>query len=323
MASNNVEDPANLIKQTHSDLRKKCLKNEEKSWDFWHEHVQTRFENDNYAKNMQKMAQEKWKHTENDGQNRVNWVLEKINLYFTEKDHLRIISRFLKKSELKIEENLIFDEKLSILDVGSCYNPFSKCKKLNVTAIDLAPATEDVLKCDFLSLKVDKKFEKIEKSILEMPKNHFDVVIFCLLLEYLPLPSLRFKACQKAFDLLKTYGILFIVTPDSSHHMKNMAVLRKWKIALASLGLIRVYYEKLKHVHCMGFIKTKFKDLCDQEIEKQQKFLNLESINFEQLMVIPQDDTSKIDLDKEAKNNDYEISDKDENLEFFDSLPCI
>ena len=59
------------------------------------------------------------------------------------------------------------------------------------------------------------------KSVTGLPRDHFDVVVFCFLLEYLPTPAMRYDAVKKAAAVLADYGLLVIVTPDSSHQVDN------------------------------------------------------------------------------------------------------
>jgi hypothetical protein len=56
-------------------------------------------------------------------------------------------------------ENWQVTRRLRTLDVGSCYNPLGRTgssgsKLLDVTAIDLAPASKDVYVCDFLTVPI-------------------------------------------------------------------------------------------------------------------------------------------------------------------------
>ena len=75
-----------------------------------------------------------------------------------------------------------------------------------------------------------------------MPKESFEAVIFCLLLEYIPSPSLRLKAVEKAVELLKPAGLLLIVTPDSNPANKNQPQMKSWRLALAHLGVKSLIY---------------------------------------------------------------------------------
>ena len=118
-------------------------------------------------------------------------------------------------------------DKLRTLDVGSCFNPFRDVSFMDVTAIDLSPAASGVYACDFLTVPITDE-ERIRvscdgdvKTVAGLPKGRYDVVIFCLLLEYLPTPGLRYEAVRRAAELLTEYGLLIIVTPDSSHQVSN------------------------------------------------------------------------------------------------------
>lgn len=60
-------------------------------------------------------------------------------------------------SSTAIKSDSASHRKLQVLDVGSCYNPlqgFPEADRMDITAIDLHPATSDVLQCDFLALEI-------------------------------------------------------------------------------------------------------------------------------------------------------------------------
>jgi hypothetical protein len=114
-------------------------------------------------------------------------------------------------------------------------------------------------------------------SIISLKENGFDVVVFCLLLEYLPSPRLRYDACQRAKRLLKSNGILLIVTPDSSKNQaKNEAQMKSWRLAMANMGLLRIYIEKQMHLRCLGFVKVDeiYENICKEEAEKIKRVLS-------------------------------------------------
>ena len=58
---------------------------------------------------------------------------------------------------------------------------------------------------------------------------------------------------------MKDDGLLVILTPDSKAAHANSQVMKSWRTALSFLGLKRIAYEKLLHVHCMAFRKSKAK----------------------------------------------------------------
>ena len=91
-------------------------------------------------------------------------------------------------------------------------------KSFDITAIDLSPATSDVFCGDFIQIPVENDLLCLDVNktdVKSLPKNHYDSVIFCLLLEYLPSQKLRLIAVQKAIEVLKPFGILIIVTPGT------------------------------------------------------------------------------------------------------------
>ncbi|KAI5734650.1 hypothetical protein M8J77_009117 [Diaphorina citri] len=93
--------------------------------------------------------------------------------------------------------------------------------------------------------------------ISSMCKESFDIVVFSLLLEYMPCSKLRFQCCVKAYHLLKYEGILIIITPDSKHQTSsNVQIMKQWKQTLQVIGFKRIKYEKLTHIHCMVFRKS-------------------------------------------------------------------
>lgn len=81
------------------------------------------------------------------------------------------------------------------------------------------------------------------------------VVVFSLLLEYLPASRLRVACCQAAWRLLVLDGLLLVITPDSRRQHRNQRFTRDWRHAIESIGFARCCYEKLSHLHCMAFRK--------------------------------------------------------------------
>ena len=253
------QELANIIKGTHAELRLKVQKiasevptNELESRvnDIWNEHAQVLMSSNqkSYANAMGTLARQVWEQdssTDDKSQSRVDWIKRHIDKYFFENDHIRFEERlerkllhltdpdssaFCKPILQGIPSN--FEGKVSVLDVGSCYNPFVKFSNYNVVAIDLSPATENVgvFQCDFVNVKLIDNLngdqisfdEKDRNRIESIATDSFDALVFCLLLEYLPLPQLRYRVCQKAFQVLKTRGLLIIVTPDSCHQGRNL-----------------------------------------------------------------------------------------------------
>ena len=287
-----------------------------------------------YSQAMKKLADCHWNiNIDNDSNNsggcsRTKWLKTHIEKYF-ESDQTRFCARLEKrknynklgKTEPIAEEHKIdkfnvddsFKTEVKILDVGSCHNPLKQeflNKPVNITAIDLCPSAESVFKCDFLRVsiaKTDKLFalsNHNSNEIDQLEENGFDVVVFCLFLEYLPSPRLRHKACVRAKKLLKDNGLLLIVTPDSSrNHAKNETQMKSWRVAMANMGLLRIYTEKQRHLRCLGFVKvdeSRFADICAEESSKLKLKLSQDSSNSNysemdeyDLLYIPQDNTTK------------------------------
>ncbi|KAH9496363.1 25S rRNA (adenine2142-N1)-methyltransferase [Bulinus truncatus] len=153
--------------------------------------------------------------------------------------------------------------KIRLLDVGSCYNPFYGLENFEVVGIDLSPATQTVLKCDFLRLETTKwpnpltyDLTCLSSPITHLPQSSFHVVVFSLLLEYMPSSLQRWQCCVRAHELLTANGLLLIITPDSHSQHRNAPMMKSWKLALENLGFLRWKYEKKEHVHCMAFRKV-------------------------------------------------------------------
>lgn len=105
---------------------------------------------------------------------------------------------------------------IRLLDVGSCYNPIAtgpSAEAFDITALDLCPASESVLQCDFLTLTVGPEDSapvfKPESSssgvraLSQLPAHSFDVVVMSLVLSYLPSPEQRRTMIEKARLLLR------------------------------------------------------------------------------------------------------------------------
>lgn len=126
-----------------------------------------------------------------------------------------------------------------------------------------------MLKCDFLNVTLLDRLDSCEavENFYSAMKTHnevvtglllesFHVVVFSLLLEYLPTSKQRVKCCQTAWQLLATDGLLVIITPDSRRQHRNRRVAVDWRHDIESIGFVRWRYEKLEHIHCMAFRKV-------------------------------------------------------------------
>lgn len=143
---------------------------------------------------------------------------------------------------------------------------------------------QTVYKCDFLSVDVDLPlsspsavdayFDSLftlsterrhTPGLVRLVSDSFHVVVFSLLLEYLPTSSQRVRCCQQAWRLLAVDGLLVIVTPDSRRQHRNRRVAADWRRDIESIGFTRWRYEKLEHVHCMAFRKVTVGDVSGQQ----------------------------------------------------------
>ena len=124
------------------------------------------------------------------------------------------------------------------------------------TATDHDHVTQYPTETSTESIATQSRLENLTSPVTSLPARSFDVVVFCLLLEYLPSPAMRWQCCKNAFHLLKLNGLLVIVTPDSHKQHRNAGMIRSWKGAIESLGFLRWKYEKLEHIHCMAFRKV-------------------------------------------------------------------
>lgn len=187
-----------------------------------------------------------------------------------------------------------------LLDVGSCYNPFSTFTDFRVTAIDIAPASNDVYKCDFLHVGLSEKFETTDNEIKALPVNTYHVVVFSLVLEYLPTAEQRLLFCENAYKLLITEGILVVITPDSKHANANTKFVKTWRYFLARLGFRRVKVEKLRHINCMVFRKCLRLEIAQRWAEIHNNYKEYD------FFAIPQDFSKySVCAKPELKHNDY------------------
>lgn len=253
---------ANNIKRIHRDLRN--LSHQVGHEEAWKQHLKSEETLKVYAKSMRNLAENYWTRNES-ADDRINWTVSYCRKYFTheldrrrQKD-LRIIEHLREggcEIELSASATLTLDGELETLDVGSSGNFFKNFEGFNILPIDISPSVDSVLRCDFLSVPLESTLRLTECSVEALPKNHFHVVIFCLLLEYLPSSVQRIECCKKAYEVMKTEGILIIVTPDSNHEMKNAKQIKNWRWTLAKIGFQRVKIEKLKNLTCMSFRKS-------------------------------------------------------------------
>lgn len=287
MASAEHKSCSDFIKSAHQRLREaaKVVGPDEA----WLRHLEDEESLRNYAFAMRDLGATHWESSYQNSSksiSRIQWACQHIQEYFCEKGLLKHRLKEIDvadKIQLEMKSICCYGDipssRIKLLDVGSCYNPFRSYSYLEVTPIDIAPASEDVFKCDFLNTD----FGSGAVSGHNLKIETFDVVVFSLVLEYLPSPQQRLKFCENAYKLLKFEGILIIITPDSKHVGANAKYMKSWRFILAKLGFMRIKYEKLAYLHCMVFRKSQRIELSERWCHFQKK------VQFFDEMVIPQD----------------------------------
>lgn len=261
MANEEHKKLAHYLKQVHSVLRKSSSKHgPDKAW---FEHCSNKDVLITYAQYMEKLATTHWETNcasdTSAATSRIKWTADFCYEYFINQLYLQSRQKEMeiaKKIDIRIFEEERFSKPVRLIDVGSCYNPFRQYDFFEVLAIDLCPANNTVMQCDFLIVTVGLETIIEGTKVIQIQKSSFDVVAFCFLLEYIPDSKLRIAACEKAYDLIKPGGILIINTPDSKHVGANSKLMKCWRFTLACIGFNRIKYEKFKHMHCMAFRKT-------------------------------------------------------------------
>lgn len=302
---------SDYIKSVHENLRNetRVLGSDEA----WQKHSKDEHTLLKYASAMRELATKHWESKPNSSTvSRIKWIYKVCCDYFNGDDLQKYREReedIAGKIEIEFFFQKCFTKPYRLLDVGSCYNPFSIFSEFCTTAIDIAPATDSVHKCDFLNVATtpyvqNKCKERYTNFLLE---NYYDVVVFSLVLEYLPTAQQRLLFCEKAYRLLKPEGLLCIITPDSKHVGANCKIMKTWKYLLANIGFSRIRYEKLPHIHCMAFRKS-----IDCRITQRWARLHPEH-NYYDSFVIPQD-FNETQQKEECKEAHSDIKDNTELL---------
>lgn len=259
MPSDEQRQLATTIKNIHRRLRNRSK--DVGAEEAWREHLNDEATLKVYAKSMRELAEKHWKQNASED-DRIDWTVNFCEKYFQSDELERRKQKELRTIKQLGEEEIVieavdetFGGKLEALDVGSSGNFFKTYERFNMLPIDISPSDNSVLFCDFLSVPIEDRIIRDESTVTALPSSHFHVVIFSLLLEYLPSSDQRIRCCEKALQVLKTNGILIIITPDSNHHMKNSKQIKNWQWTLAKIGFQRVKVEKLKNLTCMTFRK--------------------------------------------------------------------
>lgn len=228
---------------------------------------------------------------------------------------------FLEVKHIANKSRAISQNKIGLLDVGSCYNPLGTEEMFSVTPIDIAPSTSNVIQCDFLNVQLSPEtiFSEDKKRIEKLGEKSFDAVVFSLLLEYFPCPEQRFECCRKAYNSLKERGILIVVTPDSCHVGTNAKIMKSWRLVLSRLGFMRIVYEKLRHLHCLVFRKCVDKAVAARWFELQTIHEDDKFLSCDDKIYIPQDFSTTVN--EPAKSKENVVYDREQLVEFFNEMP--
>ncbi|MCI4380251.1 hypothetical protein PGIGA_G00237650 [Pangasianodon gigas] len=294
------EKLSGVVKRVHRKLRRKYIE----VGDFekiWREHCEDEQTLNEYAFAMKSLADNHWA-KKCDGEGRIEWCRSVCQEYFMDGGMKKMLEKDAKAvkhaaaaSETPLnpdssQPSLSFrNDKLRLLDVGSCFNPFLKFDEFLTVGIDIVPAVESVYKCDFLNLQLQRPLQlasdalsaflrQLRDPIETLPGQLFHVVVFSLLLSYFPSPYQRWLCCKKAHELLTLHGLLLIITPDSSHQGRHALMMRSWRVAIESLGFRRYKYVKFSHMHMLAFRKVSVTTSSD-----------LVSHNYPEMLYIPQD----------------------------------
>lgn len=327
---------ATTIKGVHKSLRKAIAKGQDPEL-VWKNHLANQHVLQNYASSMRDLATNHWPllSSQDSDTCRITWIHNQILAYFHQGGKAHEWERDEKRRNKLGEGFSVCDpglkndtkqmNRLLVLDVGSCYNPFSRYENLDMIAIDIAPADKQVFKCDFLSVKLGDVNIFQDSEVVGLSRGGFKAVIFSFLLEYFPTTRQRYQCVKKAAEILEEDGLLVIVTPDSCHSTKNSRQLKDWRTGLGLMGLAKVTYEKTKHFHGLTYRKVSEQqsDLVVLEVAKKQSIAAEATEEYiSDLFYIPQDFNQS---DKEEKPKYVEITEEErENLiEDFLELPEI
>lgn len=311
---------ANFIKAVHRNLREETRKFGAEV--AWRKHCENATDLNKYASAMKQLATKHWeasyKNEESKTFSRIAWVYDSCKDYFD----VKLFVQRRKEEEIANKLNLHTSvqicgsvDKIQLLDVGSCYNPFCTFTDFNVTAIDIAPASNDVYTCDFLQVNIGNKMQVTDTTIKVLPKNTFHVIVFSLVLEYLPTAEQRILFCENAYKLLITEGILVIITPDSKHANANTKFVKTWRYLLAQLGFSRITVEKLRHINCMLFRKCLRQEIAQRWAEMHNSYKEYDSL------VIPQDFSTLCACAKPKLVYNDDDTTNSINLLFLEELP--
>lgn len=299
MLRNNPQNTDNILERSIEDLKQEWIDNKSKNMDIFskitghHRNIKdidwkdigSKTILDDYAEAATAMGSKKWVI------NGLNWIHEFIVGYFNDDKAVEYSRRsafkrnrdgFPVDSNSSIAINLPSKRctrLIDLIDIGSCYNPFSKYPEYSITAVDLCPSAPNlgVRRCDFLQVEIcsninlssldqsdlqEGKSGDEDGSVVQLPIQSYDAAVFSLVLSYLPCPKQRVTMIRKARQILRQSakndypGILLIYEKESifGAHEKFPILLRHWKNAIANQGFELIKYQRLACDHRIGHV---------------------------------------------------------------------
>jgi hypothetical protein len=284
----------------------------------WEDTVADAKELATYAHAAAQMGEKKWVKTANE------WIRNTCYRFFCQGGARKALLKTMKKANggtiskasfdsLKLSENLMesknptlgsaFNEKIRMLDIGACYNPLATANSsddpsagftimagfppdaFDVLGVDLYPANQSVLQCDFLNVNVsspdiplrtapaiDIIDGKDYQRVVSIPAQSYDAACMCLVLSYLPEPNQRLQMVQNAWAVLKDpsaddgpephrTGLLVIVEKLSvfGNNSSSRKYINEWRDSIEKIGFDMVSAQCLSSTdnHAYGMVFRK------------------------------------------------------------------
>lgn len=307
MASTEHKKIADTIKGIHQELRN--LSQKIGAENAWKQLLQDKAKLNLYSQSMRELSENYWK-LKNDCEKtcRIRWTINFCETYFQHDElerwrlkDMEIIKKINEENGSKLTVSdittTIEPGTVKVLDVGSSGNFFSSHDRFEILPIDIAPSNESVYYCDFLAVPIGDCLKISEDHcISQLCELHYNLVIFCLLLEYLPSSDQRIKCVMKCLQVLQYGGLLVIITPDSCHQNVNAKLMKNWRWTLATVGFQRIKIEKLENLTCMAFRKSLDPSIPQRWAQRyKEPYMSF-------MLEIPQDRKKKINADDHEHN---------------------
>jgi hypothetical protein len=135
----------------------------------------------------------------------------------------------------------------------------SLCSGCFITSVDGAGGVAAAEGCGGVtSTDTDTVNLAVGQSLSELSADSQHVVIFCLLLSFMPSAQHRWRCCLNAWLLLKDDGLLLIISPMSIQWKphRDSTALKQWKESIEAIGFVRWQQTRVERNHCMAFRKV-------------------------------------------------------------------